>query len=147
LLNASYRVLLPSEYEEDILAEALPVMSTANASLLSSGTYYISVSDRQFVGCGGWTFQHPGSGDTEPRLAHIRHFATHPDWVGRGIGRSIYNTCSANAQSAGVTTFECYSSLNAVKFYAALGFKSVRPIEIPIAEGINLSAILMRRSI
>ena len=53
-------------------------MTQANATLISARTYYLAVSDNGLVvGCGGWTRERPGSGEVEPALAHIRHFATH----------------------------------------------------------------------
>ena len=148
LLNASYPSLMPSSYEEDVLAAALPIMTRANPALLSAGTYYVAqTKGGLIVGCGGWTRERPGKGDVAPALGHIRHFATHPEWTGRTIGRSIYALCEEQARSAGVRRFECYSSLNAEGFYAALGFRSVRQIEIPVGRGVTLPSVLMERLI
>ena len=147
LLKASYPVLMASSYCEAVLAGALPLMTRANAMLLSAGTYYLAVSDNgSFVGCGGWTRERPGSGEVAPVLAHIRHFATHPDWIGRGIGRAIYVKCECEARSGGVQRFECYSSLNAEGFYATLGFHPIRQIALPMGQ-VELPSILMERLI
>ncbi len=148
LLKASYSVLMSSSYDEAVLADALPMITQANPSLLSAGTYYLAESEEQvIVGCGGWTRERPGTAELAPGLGHIRHFATHPSWIGRGIGRSIYSMCEEQAGSAGLQRFECYASLNAEGFYAALGFRSVRQIEVPMGQNVTLSGVLMERSI
>jgi GNAT superfamily N-acetyltransferase len=77
-------------YDAFFLSAALPLMTRANPTLLQSGTYYLSeTQDGTIIGCGGWTFERPGGGEVVPGLVHIRHFATHPDWIGRGIGTAL----------------------------------------------------------
>src|ERR1043165_1946892 len=123
LLQASYPLLMKPAYDAAMLVPALELMTRANPALLSSGTYYVAQSQEgMLVGCGGWTREQPGDGITNEGIGHIRHFATHPEWVRRGIGRAIYRRCEADARKAGITRFECYSSLNAELFYSALGF-------------------------
>jgi N-acetylglutamate synthase-like GNAT family acetyltransferase len=103
LLRASYPKLMASSYDEEVLAPALQLMTKANPSLLGSGTYYLAeLSTGLLVGCGGWTLERPGTGTVEPRVGHVRHFAVHPDWTRRGIGRAIFSSCERAARSAGV---------------------------------------------
>lgn len=148
LLEASYPPLMAEGYEEAHLAVALPIMTRANPALLSSGTYYVAEAARErIVGCGGWSWERPGTGEIADGLAHVRHFGTHPDWLGRGVGRAMYELCEKEARAAGVQHFECYSSLNAERFYLALGFTKVGPMEIPLNEGFGLPAVLMVRSL
>lgn len=131
LLAASYPALMPAGYEAAVLAAALPLMTRANPALLASGRYFlVEDADGRAVGCGGWTPERPGRGDVVAGLGHIRHFATHPDRLGRGIGRAIYAACDAQARADGVRRFECYASLNAVAFYAALGFVPLGRLEV-----------------
>ena len=90
LLVASYSSLLAAHYDRDTLKRALPNLTVANASLLACGTYYVVVGEAgRLVGCGGWTAAEPGSGRIIGGEAHIRHVATHPDWVRRGIGSAL----------------------------------------------------------
>jgi len=49
--------------------------------------------------------------------------------------------------ATGVIRFECYSSLNAEGFYAALGFASISRMEIRLGPRHTLPAVLMRRPI
>ncbi|MBN1238957.1 MAG: GNAT family N-acetyltransferase [Gammaproteobacteria bacterium] len=148
LLQASYPVLMAAAYDEADLAPALDPMTKANERLLRSGTYYVAqAGNGTLLGCGGWTRERPGTSSVEPGVGHLRHFATHPGWARRGVGRAIYRRCEADARAAGIEEFECYASLNAQKFYAALGFDSVRSIVIDFPLGISLPAMLMRRPI
>ena len=49
--------------------------------------------------------------------------AVHPEWTGRGIGRLLYRHCERAARERGARRFEVFSSLNAERFYRALGFE------------------------
>ncbi len=148
LLAASYPVLMRRHYDRASLAAALPRIAKANPTLLASGTYYLAfAASHVLVGCGGWTREHPGSGAIEDQLAYIRHFATHPDWTGHGVGRAIYQACVRDARSAGVNCFECFSSLNAEGFYAALGFELIQPLDITMGPDLIMPIMVMRRFI
>ena len=144
MLQASYPVLMAAGYDDAMLALALPLMTRANPTLLASGTFYVAeTQDGAFVGCGGWTFEHPGSGMKELGLAHIRHFGTHADWTGRGVGRAIFERCLSDARSSGAERFQCYSSLNAEGFYAVMGFKAVRRETVRMSDDLMLPVIHM----
>ena len=147
LLEASYPPLMAPAYDPRVLLPALKVMTKANPSLLASGTYYVAESPGgRIVGCGGWTLVRPGTTETELGLAHVRHFATDPSWTRRGVGRALYDRCESSARLVGVRAFECYSSLNAERFYAALGFRRVRDFKIDLGT-VLLPGVLMRREI
>lgn len=148
LLQASYPALMASHYENAVLDAVLPFITQSNPHLLASGTYYaVHKTNGQIVGCGGWTMEEPGSGKVEQGLAHIRHFATHPDWTRRGIGRDIFSQCRKDAQSKGVKRFTCYSSLNAEGFYAVMGFAPKTRVILDIKDGTTFPAILMEAKI
>jgi predicted N-acetyltransferase YhbS len=80
-------------------------------------------------------------------LGHLRHFGTHPDWAKQGIGRAVYRLCEASARAAGVNELECYSSLNAERFYQALGFESVCTIDVAMTPDLAFPSVRMKRSI
>jgi predicted N-acetyltransferase YhbS len=148
LLKASYGSLMPASYDAAVLDLALPLMTEASATLLASGTYYVALDKKGLaIGSGGWTKERPGTEDVQPELAHIRHFATHPAWLGMGVGRSIYAECEKAAGAAGIKRFECYSSLNAERFYAALGFRAIRHMNVNMGPGISFPAVLMEASL
>jgi N-acetylglutamate synthase-like GNAT family acetyltransferase len=148
LLLASYSSLLTAHYDSNMLSRALPNLTTANPSLLASGAYYVvETAPDQLIGCGGWTAAEPGSGTTVEGEAHIRHVATHPDWVRRGVGTSVLTRCLRDAQSCGVHKLHCISTLNAESFYQAAGFITVRTVDVPMGPSLMFPGLLMSREI
>jgi N-acetylglutamate synthase-like GNAT family acetyltransferase len=145
LLEASYPSQLLAGYSPDVLAKALPLMVRANPRLLASGTYYVAETATQLVGCGGWTKEAPGSGETKDGTAHIRHVATHPDWLRQGIGRALLLRCFRDAAAAGVSRLECHSTLVAVHFYQAVGFTIVGSLEMKLAPEVCIEGVHLRR--
>jgi len=143
LLTLSYSRLMAEAYEPQVLAAALPLIGVANPALLGSGRYFMAVAqDAVAVGCGGWSLERPGGG-LEPGLGHVRHFAVHPDHLGRGIGRALFRAGAAQARHAGMTRMECYASLNAEGFYRALGFRTLGPIQVDLGQGLVFPALGM----
>jgi N-acetylglutamate synthase-like GNAT family acetyltransferase len=147
LLEASYAKLFAPRYAPQVLARAPPIMTKANTRLLTSKAYYVAHVGGQLVGCGGWSRESPGSGEITEGTAHIRHFATHPDWLRRGVGRSLLCRCLEETVKLGIRRLECHSSLVAVEFYLATGFKVVRPLTMKLAPGISIDGVLMRREL
>lgn len=148
VLRPSYSALWASAYPAELLTRALPLTTRANPVLLDSGRYYLVETEAgEPAGCGGWSPDPPDRSESDPRRAHIRHFATHPDFVRRGVGRMLYERCETDARAAGFAVFECYSSLNGEGFYAGLGFRRLGPIATPMPGGILFPAVRMQREI
>lgn len=148
MLKTSYPKLMAAAYDPAVLDPVLEMITKANLSLLSSETYYVAeTEDGLVVGCGGWTIEKPpGVEDVGSQVGHLRHFGTHPDWTRCGIGRAVFRQCESAARSANVIALEVCSSLNAVKFYASLGFGIVKRITIPIGPN-QFPSMLMRKPI
>ena len=147
LLALSYARLMAGAYEASLLAAAVPLIAVANPSLLASGRYFLAFTGAgDLAGCGGWSLERPW-GEAEPGLGHVRHFAVHPDHLGRGIGRALFEVSAAQARQAGVTRMECYASLNAEGFYRALGFRTVRPISVELRPGLVFPALEMHTAL
>lgn len=148
VLDPSYTQLMATAYPPDLLARTLPAITRANPALLSSGYYYlVEAESGEPAGCGGWSPDPPGRRDQDSERAHIRHFATHPAWTRRGVGRLLYERCAADARAAGFTLFEAWASLNGEGFYASLGFRRLEQIETPMPSGVRFPAIRMVRAI
>ncbi|MFO0991847.1 MAG: GNAT family N-acetyltransferase [Hyphomicrobiales bacterium] len=148
LLEACYPTLFAAGYEPAILAAALPRMTKSNPRLLASGHFFVAESETgAIVGCGGWSKEQPGGTDLHKSEGHIRHFATHPDWLRRGIARAIIEHSIDQARAAGIHRLECYSSLVAIRFYEAVGFAVVGPWTVELGPGVTLPGCLMRREI
>ena len=144
MLQRSYPELMRAHYDADLLAAAIPIITTAQPALLESGAYFVAeTDDGTIIGSGGWTHEKPGTQDVEPGVAHIRHFGVDPGWTRRGVGRRIYERCAADATRQDVREFACYSSRNGEAFYASLGFRTVGPIDVPMPQDILFPSILM----
>ncbi|HYJ83304.1 MAG TPA: GNAT family N-acetyltransferase [Allosphingosinicella sp.] len=148
VLGPSYTRLMPAAYPADLLDPVLPSITRANPALLTSGRYYlVELETGEPAGCGGWSAHPPGRSEEDPRRAHIRHFAVHPDWTRRGVGRLLYDRCEVDARAAGFKMFEAWASLNGEGFYASLGFRRLGRIETEMPGGVLFPAIRMERGI
>ncbi len=139
----SYSTLYRGWYQDDVLAAALPAMTRANPRLLASGRYFVAEIDGRVVSCGGWSPEKPGIG-VIPRLAHVRHFATDPDFINRGCGGALLRRSLDEAKAAGFAEIESVSSLTAEAFYARHGFRQVAIVRQPVGRAL-FACVLMRR--
>jgi GNAT superfamily N-acetyltransferase len=144
LIAASYSTLASGAYEASRLVAAMPVMSRANPKLLACGTYYVAESGGEPAACGGWTVDRPGTGEIIEGVAHIRHFATHPNHLRKGIARMLLDRCIAEAATAGMKLMKSQATLPAEPFYAAAGFRRVGLIEVKMGDA-TLPAVDMER--
>lgn len=143
VLAASYGALYRGWYRDDALDRALPAMTRANPALLASGRYFLVEEAGAAISCGGWSFEKLGGPPTS-RLAHVRHFATRPDHLGRGAASLIIQRCFEEARAAGAVEMEALSSLAAEAFYAGHGFRPLAQVNVPMA-GAAFACVLMRR--
>jgi GNAT superfamily N-acetyltransferase len=145
VLAASYSTLYRGWYRDEVLAAALPAMTRARPELLASGRYFLCERKARAIACGGWSLADPRGGATE-RRGHIRHFGTHPDYLGQGCAGAIIARCLAEAGEAGCVDMECLSSLTAEAFYAGRGFKTIAATSITVG-GAAFACMLMRRKL
>jgi len=125
----------------------------------------------RIVGCGGWTARRPEKTEPNRHLAnssnaakpshhavqdealvpHLRHFAVHPDYARRGIGKAIWQRCYHDIarqfvqENRPFPVMEVFSSRTAESFYASLGFRLVKRMDLEMKPGIFLPVLLMRR--
>jgi GNAT superfamily N-acetyltransferase len=151
LLARSYPRLLAKDYPPSVLVLAVPIISRARPELLASGCYWLAEDGTgRVVGAGGWSASAPnpsdvsgGPGAQQAGLAHVRHVATDPDAVRRGIGRALMTRVMAEARATGHRQMECLSTLMAVPFYASVGFEAVGAVTVNLRPGIYFPAIRM----
>lgn len=143
VLYASYSTVLRGWYRDETLDIAAKAMGRANPALLSSGRYFLAEIGGRAVACGGWSREAPGRGGVIPRLAHVRHFATHPDYLGRGLGGAILARSIGEAKDDGAVEMEAISTLAAEAFYAHHGFRRMAD-RIMTMGGAPFAAVLMR---
>lgn len=147
ILAASFPALMAPAYDPALLARALPLITRPHPRLLGSGTWFIAEADGEPAACGGWSLAAPGANASESGVGHIRHFATAERWTGRGIARLIYQRSEIQARAAGVERFHCYASLNAEPFYAALGFRRIALVSVPVGPDLLFPSVHMIRAL
>lgn len=69
--------------------------------------------------------------------------ATEPDLTRRGIGRVLIGLVLQAARDSGMEWPDCLSTRTAVPFFAALGFRPLHPVDVPLAPGIRFPAVRM----
>jgi GNAT superfamily N-acetyltransferase len=150
LLSESFYTILPQNYDQETLSVVLPFITTPRQQLLTCGTWYV-VEDpitKDIVGCGGWTLRAPNSTNaTEIPVPNLRHFATHPGWTRRGVGKALWTRTWKDISDAvgPETPLEVYSTLTGEPFYASFGFVPVRRVEVPMGKDCLFPVVFMRR--
>ncbi len=126
MLPGAFQATLSRFYGTERLQYLLPWLSYVQSDLLTCGTFYVfSDGAGQILACGGWTRAAPGTGRVEDGLAHVRHFATVPQFMRRGLARRIFDRCAAEAKLAGLRELTCDAVLGSEAFYGAMNFAMV----------------------
>lgn len=143
LLARAYPRLLKADYAPSVLVTALPLISRAQPGLLRSGSYFVAVSDAgAIIGAGGWT---PRRG--VPWLGEVRHLVTDDRHLRKGIGRAIMAAAHDQARSMGTRLMDCKATRTAEPFYAAIGYRRLGEITVPLRAGISFPAVQMQRAL
>ncbi len=143
LLARSYPRLLKADYPPSVMVTAVPRLARAKPSLVTSGRYYVAeTAEGRVVGAGGWSIRSHAA-----RQGEMRHIATDPDVVRRGVARRLVEFILDEARAAGLARMDCLSTRTAVPFYQAMGFRIVGPVEIGLEAGISFPAVQMVRGI
>jgi GNAT superfamily N-acetyltransferase len=142
-----YAAVYPGWYDADVLAEAMPAMLKIDPALLASGRYFVASAGPSIAGCGGWSTQTPGNRAEASGTGHIRHFATDPGFMRRGVGGAILDRCINDARAAGIVTMRCFSSLPAEAFYARHGFKRIDTVNVMLGDSASFGAVLMEKKL
>jgi predicted N-acetyltransferase YhbS len=143
----SYGPLLRADYPPSALVVALPRIARAQPGLLASGRYLLAELEGAVVGAGGWSPEAPGNGRRDPGLGHVRHVATDYRATRRGVGRAVMEAVLTDARDAGMARLSCLSTLTAVPFYRALGFRALRAVDLSFGAGIAFPAVEMDRDL
>lgn len=144
LLSRSYPKLLSRDYPPSMQVLAIPRIARARPELLASGTYFLAEDGTgRVIAAGGWTRANPAAAGGQVDIGHVRHVATDPAVVRRGVGRALMTQVMADARDAGMLGLDCLSTLTAVPFYAALGFHALYSTEARLAPGISFPVMRM----
>ena len=163
LIESSVRVLQAGDYTPAQIEGALGTVLGLDTQLIADQTYFViegtdAAGNTVIVACGGWSnrktlfgsdhaaVREPEFLDPATDAAKIRAFFVHPDWVRRGLGTLLLETCENAAKSAGFTRFEMGSTLTGVPLYKLRGYRVVEPISVPLLNGESLPVIRMAKS-
>ncbi|MDJ0821040.1 MAG: GNAT family N-acetyltransferase [Paracoccaceae bacterium] len=145
LFQRSYTRLLKADYPPSVLVTAVPIIARAQPALLASGTFFVVENGDAIVGAGGWSMQAPGARPGARGVGHIRHVATDPDVLRRGVGRMLMEHILLHAKASGIAQMKCQSTRTAVPFYSAMGFETLGEVVVPLRGGIDFPAVSVQR--
>lgn len=159
LIPLSVRALHTSHYSPAEIDAAIGPIYGVDRYLIRDGTYFVVERHEEIVGCGGWSKRrslygsdtHRTTPDPEldPQLdaARVRAFFVHPDWVRRGIGRAIMESCERAIVAAGFCKVEISATLPGELLYASFGYATVEHYTIPMTDGLKLPVVRMTKNL
>ncbi len=174
LIELSVRGLQAQDYTPTQIERALATVYGVDSQLIADGTYFAvearAGADRtkdptsdprpsRIVGCGGWSKRKTLYGgdhwtgredsllDPQTDTAKIRAFFVHPDWVRRGVGSIILDTCEAAALAEGFQSLEMGATLTGIPFYRARGYAELESLGVPLANGESLPIVRMAKRV
>jgi len=69
---------------------------------------------------------------------------SHHDWLGRGVGKALYDAIESEASRRGMTTIEVDTSFGASGFFRANGFRIMEE-RVVLTDGIPSKSLLMEK--
>ncbi len=140
------------------IAASIEVMGL-DTQLIADGTYFLILSGKKAVGCGGWSMRETLYGgdhskgrdnaflDPDVDAGRIRAMYTHPGWVRRGIGRLIIELCEAEIAQKGFKKAELMATLSGIPLYKACGYKPVEEVHAKTSNGIEVPLVRMAKDL
>lgn len=128
-----------------------------DTQLIEDGTYFAVFSKNELAGCGGWSKRETLYGgdhskgrnarllDPSSEAARIRAMYTHPDFIRRGVGRLVLDTCEQAARDAGFKRAEMMATLAGVPLYEACSYQKVEEIFDTTSDGTKVPLIRMSK--
>jgi GNAT superfamily N-acetyltransferase len=159
LIPLSVRELQSGCYSAAQMEAAIGSVFGVDRQLIRDSTYFVMISEGEIVGCGGWSKRKKLFGsdaiesgenamlDPLREPARIRAFFVHPDWARRGIGRKILDACEKAIRAAGFHAGELVATLPGEPFYAAFGYVAAERYDIPLANGLRLPVVQMKKTL
>jgi len=157
LIADSARGLSRGHYTPVQIEAALGTAWGVDSELIRDETYFVvEVADR-IVACGGWSRRKTLFGgdrqagrrsdllDPARDSARIRAFFVRPDHARQGIGRMLLERCEADAIAHGFRSAELVSTLPGRLLYAAHGYAGSERVAYPLAEGVAIDFVPMRK--
>ncbi len=158
LTARSIRALHSGSYEDAVIEEDVSHAYGVDWQLVRDRTYLIAEIDGAVAGAGGWSYRQTIAGahgpndpaaallDPQHDAARVRAFYVDPAHTRRGLGTFLLRLSEAAAREAGFTRAELTSTIPAVPFYAAFGYRPVRSFDMPLPSGLILRLKLMDKA-
>ncbi len=156
LVERSIRGLAGGHYDPHQIDDSLRYLYGIDTQLVDDGSYMVVERDGEVVACGGWSwrrtpFGSDSAGDVRDAAhrasgrdaAVIRAFYVDPAWTRQGIGRMILEACEQAARARGFDRYELTSTAMGVAFYAACGYREIKPVDITLPDGTVLPHVQM----
>jgi GNAT superfamily N-acetyltransferase len=133
LMDLSIHELQSAYLTPDQVAASAASMGL-DTQLIDDGTYFTVWSGDTLAGCGGWSRRATLYGgnhsagrdisllDPAHDRARIRAMYTHPDHVGKGIGRMVIEAGEAAARAEGFLALEMAATMAGKPFYLKCGY-------------------------
>ena len=130
-----------------------------DSQLIADGTYFVIEAGQDVAGCGGWSRRATLFGgdhtagrsaailDPATDAARIRAMYTHPDFVRRGVGRLILETCEAAARAEGFRHAEMAATLSGEPLYRAMGYGVIEAFDGVASNGVVVPLKRMGKSL
>jgi GNAT superfamily N-acetyltransferase len=133
LMNRSINELQRGYLSDTQIAASAASMGL-DTQLIEDGTYFTVWAGNTLAGCGGWSRRatlyggnHSAGRDIsllDPKRdrARVRAMYTHPDYVGKGIGRMVIEAAEAAAREEGFRAMEMAATMAGKPFYLKCGY-------------------------
>ena len=158
LIAESVRGLSRDDYTDEQIESAIKTaVFGVDTDLIIDGTYFVVEVAGQLIGCGGWSkrktlfggdqFTERASEELDPRAepAKIRAFFVHPQWVRRGIGKTILQRCESDAQAHGFQSLEMMATLPGLKMYQVFGYIVSEQVLYKMNDGVAIEFVRMNK--
>ena len=160
LIPLSVRALSREHYTPRQIESAIRYVFGPDTQLIADGTYFVTETAGEIVGCGGWSkrrtlfggdqMKSAGDPSTDDALldpatdaARVRAFFVHPDWARRGVATHLLEACLDAARAAGFRRAALAATLPGVAFYRRWGFVEERPLPTTLPDGTEIAFVEM----
>jgi predicted N-acetyltransferase YhbS len=126
---------------DQLVALLVSIASDSFVEALAENSMLVAVAgDARLIATAGWC-----AVAGEPEVGRIRKVAVDPDLAGKGVGRAMVGASEAAILASGRCAYFVRANLNAVPFYARLGYAAVGDGAMSLGAGVSIPVRFMRK--